>query len=718
MFDKIKKYSKPINRALLFIFAIALVIYIFPRQGKFRYEYTRGKPWRHTTLIAPFDFPIYKTQAELKTDRDNALINFRPYFSLNQDVLEKTKQKFAQMYEEEKPILIAKYPFLQISRNGSQQTLYTKVAKETELILNTIYNRGIITLPDEHETLSSTSVVMVVKDNFAEPFEYGDFLSYQSAYTQLASSLLKFIDSQSNTDIRQIDNFINDLKLNRFLDPNVIYEAERSEQERQNIIRNISLTSGIVLAGQRIIDTGEIISEETGKILDSLKIEYETSLGKRASHYFILLGQGTIVTLIFVIIFFFMYFFRKDVYNNLRSVMFTLIMVTSMLLLARVAHLGSFFPIYIIPFAILPIIVRLFFDSRLAFFLHVATILMAAFFANNSFEFVIMQIPVGLTAMFSLFRMVRRSQLFRAALFVMLTYSLFYTGLALWQEGDLSAIDHTRYYQFIINGLMLMLIYPLIFIFEKLFGFLSDVTLVELADTNHPVLRRLAEKAPGTFQHSIQVGNLAQEAVYKIGGNPLLVRAGAMYHDIGKLGSPMYFTENQAGTLNPHDKLPYDESAQIVIHHIENGVKMAHKEKLPRQIVDFIVTHQGTMKTKYFYNSYMNQNPQEVADVSLFTYPGPTPFTKETAVLMMADSVEAASRSLKNYTDDEIDRLVENIINDQISENQFINAPITFKEISEVKEVFKSKLKNIYHARIEYPELKRSKKEKSINPKN
>jgi putative nucleotidyltransferase with HDIG domain len=282
--------------------------------------------------------------------------------------------------------------------------------------------------------------------------------------------------------------------------------------------------------------------------------------------------------------------------------------------------------------------------------------------------------------------------------------------MALWQEGDLAKIDYQRYGWYALNGGFLLLIYPLIWVFEKVFGFVSDVTLVELSDTNHPLLRKLSEKAPGTFQHSIQVGNLAQDAVYRIGGNALLVRAGAMYHDIGKIASPLFFTENQAGTLNPHDKMPFDESAQIVIHHIESGIKMAQKEKIPEQIIDFIRTHQGTMRTKFFYNSYVNENPNEVMDVSLFSYPGPTPFTKETAVLMMADSVEAASKSLKTYSDDEIDRLVENIINTQIDENQFINAPITFKEISEVKEVFKQKLKNMYHARIEYPVLKKAKK--------
>jgi hypothetical protein len=691
--------------------AMAIVVYIFPRQGKFQYEYAKGKPWRHATLIAPFDFAIHKTQAELKIERENALQNFKPFFTFHSDRQNDYIETFEGEYTKDKAKLISKYPFLSNPLPGNTEfNIFSGLRAHTKKVLLNIFEKGIISLPDEYQGKPSSMVVMVIKDNFAEPHELGEFYTYQQAYSHLSAELSKYLNQRTTTPPENIDRFISDLQLNRYLESNLNYELERTEQEKQVLLQNLSLTSGIVVSGQRIIDTGELITEETGKILDSLKLEYEASLGMGASQYFILLGQGLIVALLFIIIFFFLYFFRKDVYNKLSSVLFLLLMVVSMISLAQVAYKAESFPIYIIPFAILPIIIRIFFDSRLAFFLHVTTILMAAFFAPNSFEFVIMQIPAGLTAMFSLYRMVRRSQLVRAALLIILTYSLFYAGLLLWQEGDISRVDHKMFLQFIINGGLLLLVYPLIYIFEKLFGFLSDVTLVELSDTNHPVLRRLAEKAPGTFQHSIQVGNLAQEAVYKIGGNPLLVRAGAMYHDIGKLGSPIFFTENQNNGLNPHDKMPYDESAQIVIHHIENGIKMAHKEKLPRQIIDFIATHQGTMKTKYFYNSFVNQNPEEEVDISMFSYPGPTPFTKETAVLMMADSVEAASRSLKSFTDDEIDKLVENIINTQIAEDQFIEAPITFKEISQVKDIFKQKLKNIYHARIEYPELKKKKK--------
>ncbi len=710
MTETLKKYSKAIYRILLFSAAVLLVVYIFPRQGKFRYEYEHGKPWRHATLIAPFDFPIYKSQAELKSERENLLVNFKPYFSIDTTLENTVITRFNDEFIQDIIERIDKYPFLKSgSGEHPSNAIIRGIKNETESMLHQIYQQGLITLPENMAEIQASSIIMVARGNFAEPYEISEFLNYQSAYRKLANRIYQYIAARTPIKQTEIDNLISDLQLNRYLEANIVFEPDRTEQEKQTLLRNMSLTSGIVISGQRIIDTGEIINEQTAKILDSLKSEYENSLGRGDSRTYILAGQVVIVALFFVLILLFMYYFRKDVYNSLSSVLFLLLMVVSMVVLARLSR-NALFPIYIIPFAILPIIVRIFFDSRLAFFLHVVTILLSAFFSSNSFEFTVMQVPAGLTAMFSLFRMVRRSQLVRAAIFIILTYCLFYTGLALWQEGALSGINYQRYGWFVVNGGFLLLVYPLIWVFEKLFGFLSDVTLVELADTNHPLLRKLSEKAPGTFQHSIQVGNLAQEAVYKIGGNPLLVRAGAMYHDIGKISSPLFFTENQAGTLNPHHKMPFEESAQIVIHHIESGVKMAQKEKIPEQIIDFIRTHQGTMKTKFFYNSYVNEHPNDLPDVSLFSYPGPTPFTKETAVLMMADSVEAASKSLKTYSDDEIDRLVENIINDQIAENQFINAPITFKEITEVKEVFKQKLKSIYHARIEYPELKSKKK--------
>lgn len=705
LFTTLKKHSVAIYRVLIFLAAMAIVVYILPREGKFPYEYAKGKPWKHEMMIAPFDFPIYKSQQELLKERDSLMANFRPYFvfdSLKQS--DQIRQTLLDL-EHRKEQLTKNFPFLTQPAVNSDSTVWFELKNTLRNELESVYSKGLIHVPDDYEKSDGTFEFMLIKNNYAEPSGASEFHNYLSAYQHLSESLSQLLGNISEEDPTRIENFISDLQLNKYLTPNIILDKERTNREKETILKNISLTSGVVLSGQKIVDTGEIIDEKTVKILDSLKKEYESALGGGSGYYFILLGQTLLTFLFFTIIYLFLYFFRRDVFNNLMSVVFILLMVIGILLLTSISNHFEFFPLYIIPFAILPIIIRTFFDSRLAFFMHVITIMMASFFTRNSFEFVYMQVPIGLIAIFSLFKMVRREQLVRSSIYIVLTYSAFYSALAILQEGDLRSIDISLYGQFLVNGGLILLVYPLIYIFEKAFGFISDVTLVELSDTNHPLLRKLAEKAPGSFQHSLQVGNLAQEAVYRIGGNPLLVRAGAMYHDIGKIVSPIFFTENQSTGFNPHTNLDFEKSAQAIIHHIEDGVKIARKHKLPEQIIDFIRTHQGTTKARFFYNSFKNQHPEKDLDESKFTYPGPTPFTKETAILMMADAVEAASRSLKTYSDEEIDKVVENIINNQIEENQFVNAPITFREITQVKEVFKQKLKNIYHARIEYPKL-------------
>ncbi|TRX63557.1 HD family phosphohydrolase [Carboxylicivirga sp. M1479] len=700
------KLYKPIARITLFLISIALVTYLLPKTGKFAYEYQNGTPWKHQTLIAPFDFPIYKTQAEVTSETNSAVQNHRPYFKKDTTVSVNISQRFNQDFKQ------------YINSNGSKySTISNSSYKDTsafayiqQLIdhnLQQLYAKGIIMLPENYIDAAPEFELMLIKGSFVEPYELYELEQQTSAYQKLGELTNLSLSTLNDSAQTEAKLLINDLQLNKYIEANIIINNERNTLELSRLKDNISLTSGRVLARQRIIDQGEIVTNETEKIIDSLKRKYEANIVSDTDYYFILAGQFLLVALMFTSIFLFLLYFRKDVYHSISSIGFILLITVLMVVFASLKQFFNHFPFYIIPFAILPIIIRTFLDSRLAFFMHVITILICAFFAQNSFEFVFMQIPVGLVAMFSLFRMTRRSHIVRAAMFIILTYALIYTALTLWKEGDLNNIDPLLYVYFVANGVMLLMVYPLIYIFERLFGFLSDVTLIELSDTNHPILRDMAEATPGTFQHSIQVGNLAQEVAYKLNANPALVRAGAMYHDIGKMASPMFFTENQAGGLNPHSKLDFEESAQIVINHIENGVKLALKHKLPRQIIDFITTHQGTTKTRYFYNSFINKYPEQTPDISSFTYPGPTPFTKETAILMMADSIEAASRSLKTYTDDEIDKLVEKIIAIQIEEEQFINAPITFREISEAKEVFKNKLKNIYHARIEYPDIKK-----------
>ncbi len=706
------KYYRPVVRALFFILAIAYVTYLLPKTGKFGYEYINGLPWKHQTLIAPFDFPIYKTNAELTAETDSLIRNYRPYFY--KDTLRQLdiEQRFIVDYKRMVTQRRASYPNLaeQYNKDSSYFDLIELTVLEQ---LNTIYSTGIILLPEQYIGVQETFELMLVDGAYAEPYALAEMYLQTQAYQKISKSVIRVVVGDSGAINSQLTQFIADLQINNYIEPNIIYDELRNPTEIEKLRKNISLTSGRVLAGQRIIDQGEIVNNTSVKVLDSLRRSFESKISTSSNYYFILGGQLMIVSLLFITIFFFLYFFRRDVYMSVSSIGFILLITLLMTSLASLEKVFTEFPFYIIPFAILPIIIRTFFDSRLAFFMYVITILISAFFTENSFEFVFIQIPAGLVAMFSLFRMVRRSHIVRAAILIILTYSLFYTALSLWREGDISSINVKMFAYFGVNGIMVLMVYPLIWIFERLFGFLSDVTLVELSDTNHPILRRMAEATPGTFQHSIQVGNLAQEVAYKLGANPALVRAGAMYHDIGKMASPMYFTENQAEGLNPHSELEFEESARIVINHIDNGVKMALKHKLPKQIIDFITTHQGTTKTWYFYNSFINNNPDVDPDVSMFSYPGPTPFTKETAILMMADSIEAASRSLKKYNDDEIDKLVEKIIDKQIQEDQFINAPITFREITEAKEVFKNKLKNIYHARIEYPSIKKKKKNKT-----
>ncbi|WP_430812866.1 MULTISPECIES: HD family phosphohydrolase [unclassified Carboxylicivirga] len=700
------KYYKPTARILLFMASVAVVTYLLPKTGKFAYEYHNGTPWKHQTLIAPFDFPIYKTQAELNDETETALKNHRPYFEMDTNAVTKICNNFSKEYKEYVTTNAAAFPNL-LQQYTADSTYFDLIGHTLLINLRKLYERGIIMLPEEHIDASPDFELMLIRGAFAEPYALSELELRTTAYKKLINKTGADLTNVQDAIISDISDFIATLELNRYIQANIQLNEERNNAELAQLKKNISLTSGRVLAGQRIIDQGEIVTFETEKVLNSLRRKYEANVTSDTDYYFILAGQFLLVALLFTSIYLFLYYFRRDVYQSISSICFILLITLVVIVFASLNQFFVHFPFFIIPFAILPIIIRTFLDSRLAFFMHVITILLCAFFAQNSFEFVFIQIPVGLVAMFSLFRMTRRSHIVQAALLITLTYSLFYTALLLWQKGTLSNIDPMMFVYFVTNGIMILMVYPLIWIFERLFGFLSDVTLIELSDTNHPILRKMAEATPGTFQHSIQVGNLAQEVAYKLNANPALVRAGAMYHDIGKMSSPLFFTENQAGAPNPHAKLDFEESARIVINHIENGVKMAIKHKLPRQIIDFITTHQGTTKTRYFYNSYINQNPDKTPDISAFSYPGPTPFTKETAILMMADSIEAASRSLKTYSDDEIDKLVEKIINMQIEEDQFIDAPITFREITTAKEVFKNKLKNIYHARIEYPDIKK-----------
>jgi putative nucleotidyltransferase with HDIG domain len=695
----------------MFVAAAGIVLYLFPRAGKFKYEYAKGRFWKHGVLISSFDFPINKSPQQIALEKDSIQKNFRPYFVKDTLLGLHETARFISDFETNMPSYKMGFTFL---RNAQSQgfPVLDRIEKFVVTQLKQTYSSGIILLPDEYKDAPVSFEFKVIHGNMAYPYGLFEVYTLKSAYQKVFQDLSLSLSDSLRYSVRpsteELNNFISQLQLNKYLKANLTIDKSRTDVERENLFRDMMPTSGAIKAGQRIIGPGEMIDEHMIQVLDSYKYAFENRLGSTEGYSQILLGQLLIALSFFAGVYLFLYFFRNDIFQNNKSVSFILLLMVSMITLARVSSSFFYIPIFVIPFALLPITIRTFFDSRLALFIHIITILLSSFFAQNSFQFIFLQIPAGITAIFGLVRIERRSQLVIVSVIIAMVYSLLYTALFLWQEGDITKIEPIAYARFGANGALLMLTYLAIYIFEKIFGFLSDVTLAELSNTNHPLLLQLAERTPGTFHHSIQVGNLAVPAVKKIGGNPLLVYAGAMYHDIGKMEAPSIFIENQISGVNPLQSIDYEQGAQLVIGHIENGVRLAKKHKLPKQIIDFIITHQGTTKAKYFYNSFVNENPDKIPDISAFSYPGPTPFSKETAVLMMADAIEAASRSLNNYTDNEIDKLVERIINDQMEQGQFNNAPITLKEISDVKEIFKRRIKIIYHSRISYPEIKKA----------
>ncbi len=541
-----------------------------------------------------------------------------------------------------------------------------------------------------------------MKGNVAENYPVVELYTPKTAYEYATTRLKNSIPKKNSLLVHKYNQFFLDFQINNYLSINVSYDEERSTKVHQGLLESISSTRGLIQEGQGIISRGESITDEKFMILESLRQEYEKNLGSMARQL-VIIGKFILVFASLMVIFLFLKSFRKEVLESYRRVLFILLTIVLMVLVASTTLKFNLISIYLLPFAILPIILKTFYDSRLALFIHIITILLVGFFAPNSFEFVFLNVVAGMVAIISLTNVYRRSKLVVTSLYVILAYSIIYLGIALVQEGNLASIEWKYFRLFGVNGILVMISYPLIYMFEKTFGFMSDATLMELSDSNQPLLRKLAEVAPGTFQHSLQVANLAEDAVFQVGGNPLLVRAGALYHDIGKMEEPLYYIENQTSSINPHDNLEFEQSARIIIDHVRKGVDLAKKNKLPEAIIDFIRSHHGTTTVQYFYRSYLRKYPEADVDVKKFSYPGPRPGSRETAIVMMADSVEAASRSLKEITENTLDKLVDSIIGNQMTEEQYNDAQITFKEITTIREVFKRRLRNIYHARISYP---------------
>jgi len=703
-FEYLKRNYKYIFRAFLFILSIAVIVYIFPREGKFRYEFQKGRPWMHANLIAPFDFAIYKSDKQLQDENDSILKSYKPYFQYDSNVVVSQKIKFQNHYIEKQSEFIKEKEEEKSNFSNYRKQNFIKNAERfgtrAEGILNEIYLTGIIDINGSIEEIQNYSSVIVLKDKVAEDKSIDVLLTQKEAYEVVTKKVGEYIDS--NKRVLRYPDFYKNINLYEFIIANINYDQNTSENVKTELLKNISLTKGMVQSGEKIIAQGEIVDNSLFRILESLKYESENRLGTGYFAEIILLGQIIFVFACIGILFLFLLNFRSEILKHSLKTTFILMLVVMIVVIARFT--GKY--LYVVPFALIPIIIKTFYDARLALFIHIVTVLLVGFFAPNGFEFVFLSFIAGIVAIFSLTNLYRRGKLFLSAVLVFFSYSFVYFGLAITQEGNFSGIDFHNFGYFALNGSAVLLAYPLIYIFEKLFKFLSDLTLMELSDTNQKLLRSLAEKAPGTFQHSMQVANLAEEAIHKIGGNPLLVRTGALYHDIGKMNNPIYFIENQRTGFNPHDTHEFDESANIIISHVKDGIELAKKNSLPEQLIDFIKTHHGTTKVQYFYRSYIKKFPEKDVDVNMFTYPGPKPSSKEMAVLMMADSVEAASRSLSKIDEETISNLVENIINDQMNEGQFDNVNIYFKDITDIKAVFKDKLRNIYHARIKYPEKK------------
>lgn len=675
---RMKSRKTTIQSFLFFTVTAAIIAYFFPREGKFPYQFHEGKPWRYNLLTAPGDFPIYKSDQEIKAEKDSIRTRFEPYFRLKEDVSKTVLENLKNDYL-------------------SQHTMSTPLWQYLNRQIQQLYNQGIVAAPELEKMISENRTrVNVLKKNVAVGRNVSDLYSPKTAYENIIQNAPKPMDK----DELWSSNF------EQYLEPNLTYDAETSDKVLNKRLHDVSLSIGMVQAGERIVDRGEVVDAETYNILRSLKIIHETKSG--GSHRYGTIWAGQLVLIFGILLCCALYFisFRPEIFFRRNNNIFIQLCILVPCLLSETCLKYDLFNIYILPFAIVPIVVRTFFDSHTALFTHLITVLLCSLIAPFPHEFLMLQTIAGIVFIVSLKELTQRSQLIRCAFFISLAYVLCYLGLTLYQEGDLNKINWQMILFFGISFILLMFSYVLIYMLEKLFGFVSPITLVELSNINTPLLKKLSETCPGTFQHSLQVSILASAAGAKIGADTQLIRTGALYHDIGKMTNPAFFTENQHKQADPHLKLSYEESAQIIISHVTEGIKMAEKAMLPRAIIHFIQTHHGRGKTKYFYNSYRNAYPDQPIDEAKFTYPGPNPFTKETAILMMADSIEAASRSLNEYTDEHIETLVHKIIDSQINDGLLRNAPLTFKDIDVVKATFTDKLKTMYHTRISYPELK------------
>jgi len=673
----------------LMLLCIGVITFFLPKHPRFRFEFEKGKIWMHEDLISPYSFAILKTQDEINKDREDVLESINPIYEFQTQV---GPDQISRMQAD----LETKWK--NTTFDPELVPLYSKVATS---ILEKIYSDGVMSPTKKFQIEGDNYNFTLLTDNISTKKNTADVFTQERALASLDNAI------DENEKIEEKDwlkKVVSDHIQNNFQ-----FNEQLTNKLEADALANISTTRGMVQKGELIVSEGSTINNEVYQKIESLRTAYEEEARIGGDVKVVVLGQILIVGLIIVLLMLFLYLFRKDIFDDNRLLTLILLVVTSMLVLLSWAVDIKLPNLYFIPFCIVPIILRVLFDTRMALNIHMLMVLIAAFFVPNSFEFVFLQLTAGMVAIYSIKTLVKREQFLLSSIFILGTYIIAFLGMVLIRNGTVDDLRWVDFVPFIVSVLLTLLAYPLIYAFERYFGITSDVTLMELTNTNSRLLREMSYKAPGTFQHSLQVANLAEAAIYKIGGNTLLIRAGALYHDIGKIMNPQYFIENQTKGYNPHDGLTFEQSAQIIISHVTKGIEMARKANLPEEIIDFIKTHHGTTRVDYFYQSYIKSFPEKFVDEDLFRYPGPIPFSKETAVLMLADSVEAASRSIKEPDAKSISDLVDKIINYKLSQNQIKNSNITLQEIETIREIFKTMLMSIYHVRVDY-DIKKEKK--------
>lgn len=655
-----------------------LIVYLFPKGATFKYEFQKGKPWQYTTLYAPFDFSVLKSDVELEEERQAIINSNSPYYRANADIIEQVSRSYTTQYSNF------------FNRPVSSES-YSRLYDFGNRILKEIYAYGVLPLGFEHQGGKS---VFLIQGNNESTVDRNEFVKIE----ELRQKLEILIQDTEFQDY--LDQFYK--LFFEVVQPNISLDEKFTNNALNESLDDISIYRDFVQKGSIIIDQGEVVEGEKLQMLLSLKEEYASQLWNEYNYYWILFGYTILVVLTFMSLVLFISNYRPSIYEDNKEISFIFLNMVGMIGLTTLVINFDVQFLYAVPICILPLILKTFFDPRLALFTHMITILNLGFIVPNSFEFLFLQLLVGIVTILSITQLQNRANLFITVGRIVLVYLVGYIAFTIIHEGNISTLDFKVIGLFLLNGLLTLFAQPLIYLFERLFKLVSDVSLLELSDTNSKLLKEISDRAPGTFHHSLQVANLAETAANEIGANALLVRVGALYHDIGKMSAPTYFSENQTGSVSPHEEMVPDQSAKIIIDHVAEGIKMAKKAKLPDRIIDFIRTHHGDSWVYYFYKKA--QESGEEVDEKDFRYPGPRPFSKETAILMMADSVEAASKSLREPTVDKIQQFVDTIINKQIDEKQFNDCNITLSEIETIKKVLSKKLINVYHLRVEYPE--------------